>query len=62
MVLMTPEGSTFDVYDQNFADNKQYMTNEKGELRPPMHVHKKFIVEDDHANINSVLVMDYTVN
>ena len=48
--------------DQNFADNEQSMTNRKGELHPPMYKHKEFVEEDDHATINSILVIDDNVN
>ena len=32
VVVMTPEGSTWNTYDQNFEDNERSMTNKKGEL------------------------------
>ena len=35
IVVMTPEGLTWDAYDQNFADNERSLTNKKGALRPP---------------------------
>ena len=34
VVVMTPEGSTWDIYDQNLANNKRSVTNQKSELRP----------------------------
>ena len=61
IVVITPEGATWDVYDQNYADDKHSMTNRKGELRPPKYVHKEFIGEDDLANTNSIMIFD-TVN
>ena len=60
-VVITPEGAIWDAYDQNYADNEQSMTNRKGELHPPMYKPKEFVGEDDHANINSILVMDDNV-
>ena len=30
IVVITPEGETWDVYDQNFVNNKRSMTNKKG--------------------------------
>ena len=62
MVVMTPKGATWDVYDQNVADNERFMTNKKGELRPSMYEHKKFVEKDDLANINSIMVMDDQAN
>ena len=38
IVVMTPEGISWDAYDQNFADNKHSLTNKKGALRPPKYV------------------------
>ena len=38
MVIMTPDGPTWDAYDQTFADNERSLTNKKGELRPPKYV------------------------
>ena len=61
MVVMTPEGSTWDAYDHNFADNERSMTNWKGKLRPPKYVHKEFVGEDDLTSINSITAFD-TVN
>ena len=62
LVVITPEGASWDVYNQTFADNERSITNKKGELRPPMYKHKEFVEEDDHANINSILVIDNDVN
>ena len=62
VVVMTPEGATWDAYDQNFADNKRSMTNKKGELCPPIYEHKVFVEEDDLAYINSIMVVDDNVN
>ena len=58
---MTPEGSTWDAHDQNFANNERSLTNWKGKLHLPKYVHKEFVGEDDLANINLILVFD-TVN
>ena len=58
MVVMTPEGVTWDAYDQNYADNERSMTNRKGKLCPPKYVLKKFVEEDDLANLNSIMVFD----
>ena len=60
-VTMTPEGSTWDAYDQTFAENERSMTNRRGQLRPPKYVHTDFVEEDDMANINSIMAFD-TVN
>ena len=38
MVVMTPDGPTWDAYDQTFTDNERSLTNKKGELRPPKYV------------------------
>ena len=62
MVVITPKGATWDAYDRTFADNERSMTNKKGELCPPMYKHKEFVEEDDHVNINSILVIDNNVN
>ena len=62
VVVMTPKGATWDVDNQNFADNKQSVTNKKGELCPPMYEHKEFVGKDDLANINLITVMDDNVN
>ena len=40
MVFMTPDGPTWDAYDQTYADNERSLTNKKGELRPPRYVQK----------------------
>ena len=61
VVVITPEGPSWDAYDETFADNERSMTNKKGELRPPMYKHKEFVGEDDHANINSILLLDKNV-
>ena len=61
VVVITPEGPSWDAYDETFANNKRSMTNKKGELRPLMYKHKEFVGEDDHANINSILVLDDNV-
>ena len=61
IVVMIPEGATWDAYDQNFTDNKRSMTNRKGELRPPKYLHKEFIGDDDLININLIMVFN-TVN
>ena len=37
------------------------MTNCRGHLRKPTYVHKKFVEEDDIANINSIMAFS-TVN
>ena len=37
------------------------MTNKEGELRSSMYKHKEFVGGDDHANINSILVLDNNV-
>ena len=58
MVVMTPEGQTWDAYDQTFADNERSLTNKKGKLRPPKYVQKEFVGEDDLANINSIMAFD----
>ena len=34
VVVMTPEGATWDVYNENFVDNKRSMTNKKGSFSP----------------------------
>ena len=61
VVVISPKGSTWDAYDQNFADNERSMTNRKGALRPLKYVHKEFVGEDDLANIKSIMAFD-TVN
>ena len=58
MVFMTPDGPTWDAYDQTYADNERSLTNKKGELCPPKYVQKEFIGEDDLANINSIMAFD----
>ena len=58
---MTPEGSTWDAYDQTFSDNEHSMTNRRGHLRSPTYVHKEFVGEDNMENINSIMAFD-TVN
>ena len=60
-VTLTPEGPSWDAYDQTFADNERSMTNRCGHLRPLTYVHKEFVEEDDMANINSIMAFD-TVN
>ena len=55
---MTPEGATWELYDLNFAANEASMTNNKGEVRPPMYEHKEFVEEEDYyANIDLIMVM-----
>ena len=61
VVTMTPEGSIWDAYDQNFADNERSMFNWREELRPPKYVHKEFVGENGLANINWIMAFD-TVN
>ena len=61
VAVMTPEGSTWDAHDQNFANNERSLTNWKGKLHLPKYVHKEFVGEDDLSNINSIMVFD-TVN
>ena len=57
-VMLTPEGPSWDAYDQTFVDNRRSMTNRHGHLRPSTYVHKDFVEEDDIANINSIMVFD----
>ena len=58
IVVITPEGATWEPYDLNFAANKASMTNNKGEMRPPMYEHKEFVEEEDfYANLYSIMVM-----
>ena len=61
LVPITPDGPTWDAYDQTYADNKRSMTNSCGQMRPPKYVQKEFVEEDDLANINSIMAFD-TVN
>ena len=62
VVVITPEGPSWDAYDETFANNERSMTNKKGELCWPMYKHKEFVKEDDHVNINSILLLDNDVN
>ena len=57
-VTMTPEGPTWNAYDQTFSNNERSMTNRRGQLRPPKYVHKEFVREDDMTNINSIMAFD----
>jgi len=62
VVIMTPEGVSWDANNQNFTDKKRSMTNKKEELRQPIYKRKEFVEEDGLENINSILVMDDNVN
>ena len=57
VLVITPEGRSWNVYDETFANNERSMTNRKGELRSPMYKDKKFVGKDEHANNNSILLL-----
>ena len=62
VVFITPEGVTWEPYDESYADNEAALTNKKGEMLPPSYELKEFVTEEDYPNIDSVMVMNDAVN
>jgi hypothetical protein len=55
IVVITPEGSSWNPYCDSYADNEDSMTNAVGDLLPSEYIHREIISDEDHPCIDTVL-------
>ena len=58
VVLVTPEGITWNHYNKTYVENKALMTNAKDDLLPSEYICHDLMVDVDYPSIDLVLVMD----
>ena len=58
VVIITPEGSSWNPYCESYADNKDAMTNAVGDLLPSEYIHRKLIKEEDYPSIDAVFGLE----